>query len=66
MYKIVLEKTVIKFLEKHKWQEIISRFEKSLHILALDPFENNLDIKVLKWLPNSYRLRIWDYRLNFW
>lgn len=65
MYKIVLEKTVIKFLEKHKWQEIISRFEKSLHILALDPFENNLDIKVLKWLPNSYRLRIWDYRFLY-
>ncbi len=65
MYKIVLEKTVTKFLEKHKWQAIISHFEKSLHILALDPFENNLDIKVLKWLPNSYRLRIWDYRFLY-
>ena len=65
MYKIILEKSVQKFLQKHKWEDLIEKFEKSITILALDPFENNLDIKVLVWLPNSYRLRIWDYRFLY-
>lgn len=65
MYKIILEKSVQKFLIKHKWEVLIEKFEKSITILALDPFENNLDIKVLVWLPNSYRLRIGDYRFLY-
>ncbi len=65
MYKIILEKPVQKFLIKHKWDDVIEKFEKAITILALEPFENNLDIKVLVWLPNSYRLRIWDYRFLY-
>lgn len=65
MYKILLEKSVQKFLEKQKWQDIIYKFEKAITILSIDPYENNLDIKVLKWLPFSYRLRIWDYRFLY-
>lgn len=65
MYKIILEKSVQKFLEKHKWQDLIYKFEKTITILSLDPYENNLDIKVLKWLPNCYRIRIWDYRFLY-
>lgn len=65
MYKIILEKPVQKFLIKHKWGDVIEKFEKAITILALEPFENNLDIKVLVWLPNSYRLRIWDYRFLY-
>ncbi len=65
MYKIFLEKQVQKFLEQHKWEELIKRFTTSIRILALDPYENNLDIKVLIWLPNSYRLRIWKYRFLY-
>ena len=65
MYKIILEKSVQKFLIKHKWEELINKFTNSLRILSLDPYENNLDIKVLMWLPNSYRLRIWDYRFIY-
>lgn len=65
MYEVILEKSVVKFLQRHKWEELIEKFEKSITILALNPYENNLDIKVLIWLPNSYRLRIWDYRFLY-
>lgn len=65
MYSIVLEKWVQKFLEKNKWQAIISSFESVLRILSLDPYDNNLDIKILQWIPNSYRLRIWKFRFLY-
>lgn len=65
MYKILLEKNVQKFLEKHKWEDIIPRFTDALRVLALEPYENNLDIKILVWLPNTYRLRIWKYRFLY-
>lgn len=65
MYKIILEKSVQKFLQKHKWEDVIEKFTKSITILSLDPYENNLDIKVLIWLPNSYRLRIWNFRFLY-
>jgi mRNA-degrading endonuclease RelE of RelBE toxin-antitoxin system len=41
------------------------RFKSKLDILVKNPFNNNLDIKVLKWLKNSFRLRIWKYRFIF-
>jgi hypothetical protein len=47
MYKIILEKPVEKFLEKHKGEIIINQFEKSLVFLSDDPYENNLDIKIV-------------------
>ena len=65
MYKVILEKQVVKFLEKHKWETIIEQFEKSLFILVNDPYENDLDIKIISWLPNSYRLRLWKYRFLY-
>lgn len=65
MYKIILEKSVQKFLQKHKWEDLIEKFAKAITILSLNPYENNLDIKVLVWLPNSYRIRIWDYRFVY-
>ncbi|NUJ98136.1 type II toxin-antitoxin system RelE/ParE family toxin [Candidatus Gracilibacteria bacterium] len=65
MYKVILEKTVQKFLLKHKGEELIDKFERAIRILALDPYENNLDIKVLVGLPNSYRLRIGDFRFIY-
>ena len=65
MYNILLEKKVQKFLQKQKWQPIISQFEKALTELSLDPYENNLDIKIIIWLPHSYRLRIGKYRFLY-
>jgi len=65
MYKIQLEKKVQKFLLKQKWQPIIIKFERALRELAFDPYENTLDIKIIIWLPHTYRLRIWKYRFLY-
>lgn len=65
MYKIILEKPVVKFLEKHKGEKLITQFEQALHILAMSPYENKLDIRVIQGLPNSYGLRIGKYRFLY-
>ena len=65
MYKINLEKNVMKFLEKHKWEKIIHVFTEKLKIISNNPYENNLDIKAFKWTENTYRLRIWKYRFLY-
>lgn len=65
MYTIILEKPVQKFLEKNKWQIVIHQFQIAIQTLSIDPYENNLDIKILQWLPNTYRLRIGKYRFLY-
>lgn len=65
MYKVTLEKNVVKFLEKHKGEVLLPRFTEAIRILALDPYQNSLDIKILIGLPNSYRLRIGKYRFLY-
>jgi mRNA interferase RelE/StbE len=65
MYKVILEKPVMKFLEKHKWESFLEQFEKALVFLVNDPYENDLDIRVITGLPNSYWLRIWKYRFLY-
>ena len=65
MYKVIFEKPVVKFLEKHKWESILDQFEKALIFLINDPYDNDLDIRVITWLPNSYWLRIWKYRFLY-
>ncbi len=65
MYRIILEKPVRKFLEKHKWEPIFKQFEKSLLFLSNDPYDNDLDIRIIEWLPNTYWLRIWKYRFLY-
>lgn len=65
MYNIKLEKKILKFLDKHKWENIINIFIKALSILKINPYKNNLDVKLLKWKNNYYRLRIWKYRFIY-
>ncbi len=65
MYRIILEKKVQKFLKNHKWEKFIQDFENTLNILAIDPYENKLDIKSLVWLSSSYRIRIGKYRFLY-
>ena len=65
MYKVIFEKPIVKFLEKHKWEVILDQFEKALIFLINDPYNNDLDIRVITWLPNSYRLGIWKYRFLY-
>jgi mRNA interferase RelE/StbE len=65
MYKIRLQKKVLKFLDKHKWEKIIEFFTISLKILQNNPYNNKLDIKSLIWTKNKFRLRIWKYRFIY-
>ena len=65
MYQIYLEKKVQKFLLKHQGQPIITQFKQALTQLALDPYQNTLDIKVLVGLPHCYRLRIGKWRFLY-
>ncbi len=65
MYKLVLEKTVLKFLEKHKWEKVIEVFKSKFLLLSKDPYRDDLDIKVLIWEQDKYRLRIWKYRFLY-
>ena len=65
MYKIRLQKKVLKFLDKHKWEKIIEVFTASLKILQNNPYNNRLDIKLLTWNENKFRLRIWQYRFIY-
>jgi len=65
MYKIKFSKTVLKFFKKHKWQPVTADFSKAVEILKQNPFDNNLDIKPLLPSKNSYRLRLWKYRIIF-
>lgn len=63
MYQIQTSKIVDKFLEKHL--EITKKFILALELLKFSPFENNLDIKPLKWVKNHFRLRIGKYRFLY-
>jgi mRNA interferase RelE/StbE len=65
MYKVIFEKPVLKFFDKHKWEHIINQFEKALTFLVNNPYDNDLDIRVITWLPNSYWLRVWKYRFLY-
>lgn len=47
MYNIILEKRVQKILKKYKRENMIYDFEKALRKISLDPYENNLDIKII-------------------
>ncbi|MDD2870841.1 MAG: type II toxin-antitoxin system RelE/ParE family toxin [Candidatus Gracilibacteria bacterium] len=65
MYNIKLEKKILKFLDKHKGENIINIFIKALSILKINPYKNNLDVKLLKGKNNYYRLRIGKYRFIY-
>ncbi|MDR1987701.1 MAG: hypothetical protein LBQ24_02865 [Candidatus Peribacteria bacterium] len=47
MYSYKFTKSVEKFLEKQD-KDFLLRFKSKLDILVKNPFNNNLDIKVLK------------------
>lgn len=65
MYSVVFNKKVEKFFQKHRWEKVLTELKKSVNILRIDPFSNNLDIKKLQWETNRYRLRIWKYRFLY-
>ena len=64
MYKIKIDKSVVKFLGKQPlW--LSQKFESALMQLKINPFKTNRDIKKLKGFKNDYRLRIGKYRLLY-
>ncbi len=65
MYDVKFDKIIDKFLLKHKWESIINQFEKAVNKICVNPFNNNLDIKSLKWYKWIFRLRIWNYRFIY-
>ncbi|MDD3793709.1 MAG: type II toxin-antitoxin system RelE/ParE family toxin [Candidatus Gracilibacteria bacterium] len=65
MYKIIIEKKVANFLEKHIGENIIISFKERLEILRVDPYSKKLDIKSLIGEKNKYRLRIGKYRFLY-
>jgi mRNA-degrading endonuclease RelE of RelBE toxin-antitoxin system len=69
MYKIELERTVCKFLKKYQGDNIVKRFRQAIMIISHDPYNNNLDIVLLRktkdFLLQYYRLRIGGYRFIF-
>ena len=65
VFKVIFDKKILKFLSKHKWENLIINFQNALKILKINPYENNLDIKTMKWRIRAYRLRIWKYRFIY-
>lgn len=65
MYKIILRKNVVKFLNRNKGQAIYSRFNQARLMIASNPTSKRLDITSLAWQQDLYRLRIWKYRFIF-
>lgn len=61
-YTIVLRKSVQKFLEKHR--ELIPKFLVATQKISVDPFDQTLDIKPLRW-TDKRRLRIGSYRFIY-
>lgn len=62
-YEIIIEKPVIKFLQRH--QDIVTRFFEKTSIMEMDPFSRELDISKLAGQEQRYRLRIGKYRFLF-
>jgi len=65
MYKVILNKKVIKFLQRRSESEKKS-IKRKIDLLKQNPIKNeNLDIKQLKGVENVYRLRIGKIRLVY-
>ncbi len=65
MYRVIIEKEVSKFLQKHIWEKIVVSFREKTTILSKNPYSKELNIKSLSWEKNKYRLRIWKYRFLY-
>lgn len=65
MYKVILNKKVIKFLQRRSESEKKS-IKRKIDLLEQNPIKNeNQDIKQLKGVENVYRLRIGKIRLVY-
>jgi len=63
-YTILFSKSVKKFLSKMD-KPFRENCYKCIEIISENPFENNLDIKPLTNIPNSFRLRLGKFRILY-
>ena len=64
MWRVDTSKDFEKFLAKHR--DIAPKILQTLRILAVDPFNNSLDIKKIVNKPAGYyRIRLGKYRLVY-
>ncbi len=66
MYKIFFDQKILKFFKKHKTESVIDKFQEAVEKIKKDPFDESLDIKAMRWIENSYRLRIGKYRFLYY
>lgn len=64
MYEIEYSKKVMKFLDKLD-EKIYQRIRLKLLLLQKNPFDTSLDVKKMKNLENTYRLRIGKIRILY-
>ena len=64
VYNVQLDKKVEKFIRKQT-SNFIEKFMKKVEMLSYDPYTPFLDIKKLKWVHDTYRLRIWKARFLY-
>jgi len=66
VYKILIHRRVIKFLEKMADEELKKRLKEAISYLANYPLVlRRLDIEKLEGLERTYRIRIGNYRIIF-
>ncbi|MCK4339338.1 MAG: type II toxin-antitoxin system RelE/ParE family toxin [Candidatus Cloacimonetes bacterium] len=64
MYEIEYSKKVMKFLDKLD-EKIYQRIRLKLLLLQKNPFDTTLNVKKMKNLENTYRLRIGKIRILY-
>ena len=55
------KKDLLKLKNQQLNKRIINKLESIEKVESLNNIPN---IKVMKWFPNFYRIRIWDYRIG--
>ena len=66
MYKVLVHRRVVKFLENMVDEELKTRLKEVIFQLADYPLVlRRLDIEKLEGLERTYRVRIGDYRVIF-
>ena len=65
MYTLIIKKKAQIFIKKHTWESIIQDIITKFDMICKNPSRKDLDIKLLQWSKNKFRLRIWKYRFLY-